>query len=86
MVYLALIVPVALLGLMLAMERIEQPLRDAAVSERIGDWLDEARPDELEEFVRETLSRPLNRYWRRQRISRRRTRAAAAPAGEADST
>lgn len=86
MVYLALVVPMALLGLLLTMERVEQPLRQAAITDRIGDWLDEARPEELEEFVRDEFSRPLARYWRRQRGPRRRSVAARRPAGAADST
>lgn len=65
MVLVALTVPPLLLVLALVMERLEQPLRDAAVSDEISEWLERAAPDEIEHLVSEGLSRPLNRYWRR---------------------
>ena len=50
---LALGFPGVLLGLMLAMERVEAPLRDEAVGDQLVDFLDSARPDEVETFVSE---------------------------------
>jgi hypothetical protein len=65
-VLLALLFPALLLVLLLAMEKVEAPLRDEAVGEQITEFLDSARPDEVEAFVREGLARSLDRYWRRR--------------------
>ena len=70
MLLLGLLLPVALLFLMLAMERVERPLRQESVSEQIEDFLESARPDEVETFVSEGYAPALERYWRRQRIAR----------------
>ena len=68
---LGLLLPLALLGLMLAMERVERPLRDeAVVEEQLENFLDTARPDEVETFVSEGYAPALERYWRRRRLSR----------------
>lgn len=68
---LGLLLPLALLGLMLAMERIERPLRDEAVIEdQLETFLDSARPDEVETFVSEGYAPAMERYWRRRRLSR----------------
>lgn len=67
MVLFALFVPLLLLCLALVMERLEAPLREEAVSEEITEWLERAGPEEIEHFVSEGLSRPLNRYWRRRK-------------------
>lgn len=69
-ILLALLFPAVLLGLMLAMERVEAPLRAEAVGEHIGEFLDKARPEEVEAFVREGAAGALERHWRR--TSRRR--------------
>jgi hypothetical protein len=65
-VLLALGFPLLLLGLMLAMERVEAPLRDAAIGDRLEQFLESSRPEEIEAFVRDGLSRPLDRYWHRR--------------------
>jgi len=71
--------PGVLLALMLAMERVEGPLRDEAVGERLTDFIDGARPDEVEIFVSEGLDGVLNRYWRRRSLkSKLLTRRLAA--------
>ena len=67
---IALLAPVVLLLLMLAMERVERPLRRASVSEDLAALLDDARPDEVEAFVREGYAGALERYWRRRRLAR----------------
>ena len=68
---LGLLLPLALLGLMLAMERVERPLRRASVVEdQLETFLDTARPDEVETFVSEGYAPALERYWRRRRLSR----------------
>ena len=76
---LTLAFPGVLLALVLAMERVEAPLRDEAVGERLTDFLDVARPDEVETFVSEGLDGALNRYWRRRSLkSKLLTRRLAA--------
>jgi len=63
---IALGFPILLLVTMLGMERVERPLRDEAVSDRLAEFLDTARPEEVETFVRRGLAVALDRYWRRR--------------------
>lgn len=66
-----LLLPFALLGLMLAMERVERPLRqETVVNDQLETFLDTARPDEVETFVSEGYAPALERYWRRRRLAR----------------
>lgn len=65
---LTLLFPGVLLVLMLAMERVEEPLREQAVGDALSDFFESARPDEVETFVSQGLARALNRYWGRHRI------------------
>ena len=67
---LGLLLPVALLLLMLAMEHVERPLRREAVNEQLEAFLDTARPEEVETFVSEGYAPALERYWRRRRLTR----------------
>jgi hypothetical protein len=67
---LGLLMPVLLLVLMLAMERVEGPLRRESVSEQLETFLDTARPDEVETFVTEGYAPALERYWKRRRLTR----------------
>ena len=68
---LGLLLPLARLGLMLAMERVEGPLRqESAVNDQLETFLDTARPDEVETFVSEGYAPALERYWRRRRLAR----------------
>lgn len=68
---LGLLLPLALLGLMLAMERVERPLRkEAEIDDQLETFLDTARPDEVETFVSEGYAPALAKYWRRRRLSR----------------
>lgn len=68
---LGLLLPLALLGLMLAMERVERPLRqETQVNDQLETFLDGARPDEVETFVSQGYAPALERYWRRRRLSR----------------
>ena len=68
---LGLLLPLALLGLMLAMERVERPLRqETVVSDQLETFLDTARPDEVETFVSQGYAPALERYWRRRRLAR----------------
>ena len=68
---LTLAFPGVLLALVLAMERVEAPLRDEALGEQLTDFLDTARPDEVETFVSQGLASALNRYWRRRTLRAR---------------
>jgi hypothetical protein len=70
---LTLLFPGVLLGLMLAMERVEEPLRQEAVGEQLSDFFESARPDEVETFVSQGLARAMDRYWSRRRNGGRRS-------------
>jgi hypothetical protein len=67
---LVLLFPPLLLGFMLFMQRVEEPLNKFAVEREIEEFLDEANPDELDTFVREGTESALRRF--RQRLSLRR--------------
>lgn len=67
---LALLLPVGLLALMLGMERVERALRVESVSDSLEQFLDSARPEEVETYVRQGYGPALERYWRRRRLSR----------------
>jgi hypothetical protein len=62
--------PFVLLGFMIMMERVENPLRTVAVEDRVEKFLDEARPEEMETFVREGFPAALNEYGQRRKLSR----------------
>ena len=70
----ALAVPFALLLLMLAMERVEQPLRVDELGHDVRGALFEADhdaavpADQVESLVREGYGPALERYWRRRRV------------------
>ena len=65
-----LVFPLLLLGLMLAMERVERPLREDSSSEDLAAFLDSARPEEVEAFISEGYAPALERYWKRRRLAR----------------
>ncbi len=67
----AIAVPFLLMGLMLAMEHVEQPLRVDQIGDDLVQFFESARPDEVETFVREGYGPALTRYWRRRRIASR---------------
>jgi hypothetical protein len=69
--------PFVLLAFMIVMERVESPLRSVAVEDRVEEFLDEARPDEMDTFVREGFPAALNQYGRRRKLSRLLPRRAA---------
>jgi hypothetical protein len=62
--------PFILLGFMIMMERVENPLRTVAVEDRVEKFLDEARPEEMETFVREGFPAALDEYKQRRKLSR----------------
>jgi hypothetical protein len=67
---LVLLFPVLLLGFLLFMGRVEEPLNKVAVERQIEQFLDDASPDELDAFVREGTDSALRRF--RNRFSLRR--------------
>lgn len=73
LVVCAVVVPFLLMGLMLAMEHVEQPLRVDQIGDDLVQFFESARPDEVETFVREGYGPALTSYWRRRRIASRLT-------------
>jgi hypothetical protein len=68
---LALAFPGVLLLLLLAMDRVEAPLRVESVGDQLVNFLDSARPDEVETFVSQGLGHALDRYWKGRSLRRR---------------
>jgi hypothetical protein len=66
--------PFVLLGFMLLMGRVEEPLTRVAVEREIEEFLDDATPDELDTFVSEGTDSALSKF--RQRLGLRRRRRA----------
>jgi hypothetical protein len=62
--------PFVLLAFMIVMERVETPLRSVAVEDRVEEFLDEARPEEMDTFVREGLPAALDERDRQRKLSR----------------
>ena len=62
--------PFVLLAFMILMERVESPLRTVAVENRVEEFLEEARPEEMDTFVREGFPAALNQLGRRRRLPR----------------
>ncbi len=52
------------------MERVEAPLRRDDVTGQLEEFLNGARPEEVETFVTDGYAEALERYWRRRRLSR----------------
>ena len=81
--FLVILFPFVLLGFVLFMERVEEPLNQVAVEREMEEFLDSASADELDTFVREGADSALSRF--RQRIGfrwlrrhRRAERSSAA--------
>ena len=72
--FLVLLFPLLLLGFMLFMGKVEEPLNRADNEREIETFLDDATPEELDTFVREGTDSALRRF--RQRLSLRRLLAA----------
>jgi hypothetical protein len=66
MLFALLVFPFGLLGLMLLMDRVERPLRRDALGEQLLEFLDSARPDEVETYVQQGFAPALDSYWRRR--------------------
>jgi len=75
--FLVLLFPVVLLGFLLVMERVEQPLDRVAVERDIEQFLDDANAEEIETFVREGTDSALTRF--RQRLGFGRLRGNVRP-------
>jgi len=65
--FAAIAFPVVLLGLLLAMERVERPLNAADTRKGLEGFLDNASPDEVNTLVTFGLATALERYRRRLR-------------------
>ena len=68
---LTLAFPGVLLLLLLAMDRVEAPLRVESVGDQLVEFLERARPDEVETFVSQGLGEALDRYWKRRSLRAR---------------
>jgi hypothetical protein len=68
--FLVLLFPVLLLGFMLFMGKVEEPLNRLDDEREIEQFLDDASPEELDTFVREGTDSALRRF--RHRLSLRR--------------
>jgi hypothetical protein len=62
--------PFVLLAFMILMERVELPLRTVAVEDRVEEFLDEARPREMDTFVRAGLPAALDEHDRHRKLAR----------------
>jgi hypothetical protein len=60
--FLVLLFPFVVLGFVLLMERVEQPLSQVAVERQLEHFLDDANADELDTFVREGADSALSRF------------------------
>jgi hypothetical protein len=76
--FLMLLFPFVLLGFMLLMGRVEEPLSRVAEERDIEQFLDDASPDELDTFVREGTDSALSRF--RQRLGFGRLRRSSSSA------
>lgn len=70
--FLFLLFPFVLLGFMLLMGRVEEPLSQVDVERDIEQFLDDASPEELDTFVREGTESALTRFRRRMGFGRLR--------------
>jgi hypothetical protein len=71
-----LLFPFLMLGFMLLMQRVEEPLSQVAEERDIEHFLDDANPEELDTFVREGTESALTRF--RQRLGLGRLRRVVA--------
>ena len=67
-----LLFPFVLLGFVLLMGRVEEPLRQVAPEREIESFLDSASSEELDAFVREGTDSALTRFRSRLGFGRRR--------------
>jgi hypothetical protein len=67
--FLVILFPFVLMGFVLFMERVEEPLNQVATEREIEQFLDDANPSELDTFVREGTDSAISRF--RLRLGRR---------------
>lgn len=67
MVLLTLALPLALLALLLMMERVERSLDTDRTLDRLANLLRQSPADELERVVSEEYATAVDRYWKRRR-------------------
>jgi hypothetical protein len=77
--FLMLLFPFVLLGFMLLMGRVEEPLSQVAEERDIEQFLDDASPEELDAFVREGTESALSRFRQRLGLGRLRRASGADP-------
>jgi hypothetical protein len=77
--FLMLLFPFVLLGFMLLMGRVEEPLTQVAEERDIEQFLDDASPEELDAFVREGTESALSRFRQRLGLGRLRRASGADP-------
>lgn len=77
---LVVLFPLLLLLFMLLMERVESPLRKVAVENQVEEFLDTARPEEVDTLVIEGLSSALA-TWESRRKRRGLSRLLPLPNG-----
>jgi hypothetical protein len=77
-----LLFPFVLLGFVLFMGRVEEPLSKIAVEREIEQFLDDANSDELDTFVREGTDSALSRFRIRLGLTRPRLRRGTRRPGD----
>lgn len=60
--FVFIVFPFVLLGFVLLMEKVEEPLSQVAVEREIEHFLDDANADELDAFVTEGTESALSRF------------------------
>lgn len=63
--WMSLVLPFALLGMIVFMDYLEGVMRRGDISAELARFLDHARPEEVERFVRDGYAPALDGYWRR---------------------
>ncbi|SDJ52044.1 hypothetical protein SAMN05444157_3771 [Frankineae bacterium MT45] len=82
--FLVVLFPIALLGFILFMQKVEEPLRTVTTEEDIARFLDDANPEELDTLVREGTDSAVRRF--RNRLRLRRPRNGRRRTSTTDST
>jgi hypothetical protein len=78
--FLVLLFPLLLLIVAVLMERLEARLQNVSVTENeIEEFLDQARPEEVNTFIREGLTRALDIFRLRRRPRRSRKSKSSEP-------
>ena len=78
MVFLVLLIPLLLMVFALLMERLENRLRTSTMSEQdVEEFLDKARPEEVNTFIREGWARALATF----RLRRKKPGRPSSPGG-----